>query len=221
MKKISTFLLLVFLIVCVGCKGELLQIDKFNSQESILPAVPNGQVVDNSSPKIAKIEKEEYIASFEGKFPIDEGTYNAGLAASIINGHVVKPGEIFSFNEVVGRRTEEKGFHKAWMPYYDENHDLQWEHDFGVGICRCSDVLETVRKLSVLKSIEIHPHDITPAYFSYNPGLADATIYWGSCDNKFQNNRDYDIKIKSWLYSRQGDTKYQYLYIEFDKLTYE
>ena len=33
---------------------------------------------------------------------------------------------------------------------------------------------------------------------AYAPNGQDATVYWGSVDYKFANNRDYPIKIKAW-----------------------
>lgn len=217
MRKTMAILLIAAIGICAGCST----VADSKNQPPIAAASSIDQIAASSNLQTNLVEKEEYLASFEGKFPRDEGTYNAGVAAMILNGHIVKSGETFSFNQAVGERTPDKGFHKAWLPYYDKNGNLAWMYDYGTGICRISDVIETVRQLAGLKWVETHPHNITPAYFAYNPGLADATIFWdGGIDNKFQNDKNHDIKIKSWVYSKDGDHNYLYLYVEFDKVTY-
>ena len=45
--------------------------------------------------------------------PDTDRTYNLKVGADKLNGHILKPHEVFSFNEVVGDRTEKEGYRVA------------------------------------------------------------------------------------------------------------
>lgn len=112
---------------------------------------------------------------------------NIELAVAKINGTVLMPGEDFSYNETVGQRTAANGFKSA--PVYENG---QVVDGIGGGICQVSSTLYNACLYSNLEIIERHPHGFKPSYVS--PGL-DATVSWGSVDYKFENNRDYAIKL--------------------------
>jgi vancomycin resistance protein YoaR len=184
-------------------------------QEQAIPV--NTSPVANAStnkPVASVPTKEELVASFKVILPNEVGTTNAGVAADIINGHIIKVGEIFSFNQVVGERTADKGFIPGTLPYHDKDGKVVIVREVGSGVCRESDLMATLARIAKLDQIEINKHDITPGYFAKNPGLADATVYWDeNLDNRFQNNQDFPIKIKTWL-----DKNTFILYGEFYKL---
>jgi vancomycin resistance protein YoaR len=73
---------------------------------------------------------------------------NVTLAAGIINGTVLKPGETFSYNETVGQRTEEKGFKYAGA--YSGGQVVQ---EIGGGICQVS---STIYYCSLLANLKIN-----------------------------------------------------------------
>ena len=60
-------------------------------------------------------------------------THNLELACEAINGTIINPGEVFSFNEVVGARTQKNGFYLAWEYVYttDNKHIVGSAH----GLC--------------------------------------------------------------------------------------
>jgi vancomycin resistance protein YoaR len=159
------------------------------------------------------VPKEELIASFAVKLRAEPGTINAGVAASYLNGYVIKAGDTFSFNDATGERTKEKGYVLGSLPVPDGKGGYTDTKQYGSGVCRESDLLATLARIAGLQQIEIHKHDVTPWYFSINSGLADSTVYFGLLDNKFKNTKNYDIKIKTWL-----DSKNSVLYGEFYKL---
>ena len=111
------------------------------------------------------------------------------LAASKINGKIVKPGEIFSFNEVVGKRTVEAGYTSA--PIFVNG---QVEDGTGGGICQISTTLYNSVLLANLKIVERRNHNYTTSYVAAGK---DATVVYGAIDFKFKNTRKYPIKIEA------------------------
>ena len=114
---------------------------------------------------------------------------NLRLAASKINGKILKPGEIFSFNEVVGKRTVEAGYTNA--PIFVNG---QVEDGTGGGICQISSTLYNAALLANLKIVDRRNHNYTTSYLKAG---RDATVVYGAIDFKFQNTRKYPIKIEA------------------------
>ncbi|MCL2859692.1 MAG: VanW family protein [Oscillospiraceae bacterium] len=112
---------------------------------------------------------------------------NLELAAKKLNGYVLAPGEIFSYNKVVGARTIAEGYKEAPI-YVGGKVGL----GLGGGICQVSSMLYEASLKCNLKIIDRTNHQFLPSYAQ--AGL-DATVVYGSIDYKFQNNRTYPIKI--------------------------
>ncbi len=114
---------------------------------------------------------------------------NLVLAASKLNGKIVNPGEEFSYNQTIGKRTIENGFKEA-KAYAGGEVVLS----VGGGICQLSSTLYNSVLLANLEVTDRHNH-----YFktSYVPEGRDATVSWGALDFKFKNNRKYPIKIET------------------------
>lgn len=114
-------------------------------------------------------------------------TTNLKLAADKINGKVVMPGEIFSYNTVVGERTIAAGYKEA--PIYVSG---QVVDGLGGGICQITSTLYNAVVLANLEIVERSNHQFVPSYVTAS---RDATVVYGSIDFKFKNNRNYPIKI--------------------------
>lgn len=114
---------------------------------------------------------------------------NLKLAAEKLNGTIVSPGETFSYNKTIGARTIAAGFKEA-NAYAGGDVVL----DVGGGICQLSSTLYNAVLLTNLKVTERHNHSFTT---SYVPAGRDATVAWGSLDFKFENDRNYPIKIEA------------------------
>lgn len=131
------------------------------------------------------------LASFSTKYVASNKnrTTNLKLAAGKIDGTVVMPGEIFSYNKVVGKRTIAAGYKDA--PIYQDGGVTD---GLGGGICQISTTLyNAVIKAGMLIE-ERRNHMFVP---SYAPAGKDATVVWGSTDFKFENRRSYPIKIET------------------------
>lgn len=114
---------------------------------------------------------------------------NLVLAAKKLNGTIVKPGELFSYNKTIGERTISAGFKEA-KAY--ANGDIVL--DVGGGICQLSSTLYNAVLLANLEVTERHNHYFKTAYVAAG---RDATVSWGTVDFQFENNRKYPVKIEA------------------------
>lgn len=114
-------------------------------------------------------------------------TTNLELACNAINGTILRPGEVFSFNNIVGERTAAKGYKPATIYAGTESVDQE-----GGGVCQ---VASTIYYCAMMADLEIVEREEHQFMVDYVPRGMDATIYWGTYDFKFRNNTDYPIKI--------------------------
>lgn len=121
---------------------------------------------------------------------------NMELINKEINGIVLLPNEIFSFNMNVGERTEEKGYKSG--PVYVRG---KLTKDIGGGICQAATGLYNCALFSNIKILERKAHPKVSEYI--DPGR-DATIYWKLIDLVFKNTRKHPIKIVLYLDKMNG-----------------
>ena len=132
----------------------------------------------------------DLLASFSTKYVNNpDRTTNLRLAANKIDGTVVLPGEIFSYNTVVGKRTIAAGYKNAAIYQDGEVTD-----GLGGGICQISTTLYNAAIEAGMLIEERRNHMFVP---SYADAGKDATVVWGSTDFKFENRRAYPIKIEA------------------------
>ena len=112
---------------------------------------------------------------------------NIRQAVSFINGTCLQPGETFSFNDTVGRRTVERGFKTA--PAYSDGTVTE---EVGGGICQVSTTLFNAIAQANLKIVERHPHSLTVSYVDIGK---DAAVDWGHKDMRFANNTDAPVYV--------------------------
>ena len=112
---------------------------------------------------------------------------NVRLSASSINNFVMNTGDVFSYNDVVGKRTAENGYQAA--PAYVQGETVD---EIGGGICQTSSTLYKACLLGNLEITERYAHRYVPAYIDWG---MDATVSWGGPDYKFTNDTDYPVKI--------------------------
>lgn len=114
---------------------------------------------------------------------------NISLATQKINGTVILPGETFSYNKTVGKRTAAAGFKEAGA--YAGGKVIQ---EVGGGICQVSSTLYNAVVYANLEITERSNHCFESSYVAAG---RDATVSWGTLDFKFTNNRQYPIKIEA------------------------
>lgn len=115
---------------------------------------------------------------------------NVARAAELINGTVVAPGEVFSFNDTVGHRTVENGFYTAKEYINGESVD-----GIGGGTCQVSSTLYSAVLYADMGIVERLNHMMTVGYI---PLGQDATVADGGVDFRFRNTSDYPIKVSAY-----------------------
>ena len=119
---------------------------------------------------------------------------NVILAAQFINGTILMPGDVFSYNDTVGPRTSARGFLPA--PAYVGGQTVD---EVGGGICQDSSTLYLAALRANLKIVERVNHMYAVGYV---PDGMDATVAWGAIDFRFENDTDYPIKIVATVTGR-------------------
>lgn len=114
-------------------------------------------------------------------------TYNLSLAAKSLTGQVLMPGEVFSFNDVVGERSEARGYRVATVIAAGQLVD-----GMGGGTCQIAGTLHAAAFFAGLEIVGREPHSRPSSYIRV--GL-DATVSYPNIDLKLRNPFDFPIVI--------------------------
>lgn len=153
-------------------------------------------VLKDTQPKI----KAEDLKKITGKISEYSSSYvntgdgrvkNMQIAAETVSGTIIMPGEEFSYNELIGDTTPDKGYEKANTYVGDEI-----VPDYGGGICQVSTTLYRAVMRANIRSTERMNHSMIVSYSE--PGL-DATVANGYIDYKFVNTYDFPIYIQGYV----------------------
>ena len=112
---------------------------------------------------------------------------NVKLSGEAVNGTILNDGDIFDYNQVVGKRTEERGYGPA--PSYINGETVD---SIGGGICQTSSTIYLASLLANLEIVERYAHRYAPSYITLG---MDATVSWGGPEFRFRNNTGYPIRI--------------------------
>jgi len=173
--------------------------------DSTLKAVLNAKegervepVVEEVMPKITREDVEKRIVEI-GSYStplIDDSENrvdNIDTASDYLDNEKVLPGEEFSFNGTLGRRTAEKGYKKAPIIKRTESGHTKG-YGIGGGICQLSSTLYNAVEKAGLEITERHSHSKKVPYVRQGK---DAMVSYGSSDFKFRNNRQNPVVIKT------------------------
>jgi len=143
---------------------------------------------------------KEEVSSFTTYYPpANYRNVNIGRAAEKIDGTVLKPGEVFSLNDIVGERTAENGFTTGTIIS-----NGVFKEDLGGGVSQMATTTFNAMFFAGLEDIEHKPHSF---YIDRYPVGREATVAWGSVDLRFRNNTDYGVLISAKVtpgYSSNG-----------------
>ena len=117
-----------------------------------------------------------------------ERSANIRLAAEALDGAILAPGEVLSFNLVVGPRTLGRGYQAAPVILH-ETRQLQT----GGGVCQVASTMFAAGLLSGLSCVERWRHSSPVDYIA--PG-EDATIAWGAKDLRLRNDLDQRVRMR-------------------------
>lgn len=145
-----------------------------------------------STPKITAENFKNQI-SLRGEFSTNISTssadrkHNIKNALNSLNKITIMPNEIFSFNKIVGKRTEQNGYRTAKIIVNNE-----FVEGVGGGVCQVSSTLYNAALLSGLEIVEANKHSKQVGYVKFG---FDAMVNFGSSDLRFKNNLAHPITI--------------------------
>jgi len=145
------------------------------------PEIPIDKIGTEAFPDLLASFTTKYDASIKAR------SENLRLASEKINGAVLLPGDIFSYNKVVGERTIAAGYKEAKI--YEAGRVVD---GLGGGICQISTTLYNSVVAADLEIVERHNHQFVTSYVGAGK---DATVVYGIKDFKFKNSRSMPIKI--------------------------
>lgn len=190
-----------------GTQLDIVKAQEF-MQESLAKAVSKGQAQQFVFEIPAIVLKPDITTEEANSFGIVEeigsGTslfqhsipnriHNVKVAASKINGILVKPGEEFSFVKYLGDVSRATGYASAYV--IQNGRTVLGD---GGGVCQVSTTLYRAILNTGLPITERHPHSYRVSYYEEDspPGF-DATVFYPSVDLKFVNDTDNYILIQS------------------------
>ncbi len=165
-------------------------------------------VPDRIEPAVRKADlMRQYMLRSYASTPIDrhsteDRNNNIRHAFDYINGYQLEPGKTFSFNNVVGERTQENGFFPAIEYVYGEHVE-----GYGGGVCQASTTLYQAAVCAGLQIIKREPHSDKVSYTDLGK---DATVYWYGkrrIDLSFKNNTEGTIYIVAAVQSDKTNKK--------------
>lgn len=183
--------------------------------EQLLATIPTAQdrvfavplVIDTLEPSITTSQVNSFgiteligtgFSTFAGS--ISGRVHNIVLAASRVNGILIKPGEVFSFNDAVGDISAATGYQSAYIIK-----DGRTVLGDGGGVCQVSTTLFRAALNAGLPIVERFAHAYRVHFYEdggFKPGL-DATVYAPNYDLKFTNNTNTYILIQAKANTRK------------------
>ncbi len=112
---------------------------------------------------------------------------NIDVAAAKLDGLVLSPGELLSFNQLVGERSEENGFQKSWEIFKGEMIE-----GIGGGTCQAASTFHAVAFFGGLEIVERLPHSRPSAYI---PMGLDSTVVYPIVDLKVRNPHSFPVVL--------------------------
>lgn len=165
---------------------KILEQDKEEYEIPLIITVP--EITTN---KIGTEAFPDMLSTFSTRYDASNipRTTNLKLAMQKLNGVVVSPGETFSYNKTLGKRTAEAGYKEAGG--FAGGRVVQ---TLAGGICQISSTLYDAVVYANLDIVERHNHMFLAGYVGAGK---DATVVYGIYDFKFKNTRKYPVMIKT------------------------
>jgi len=154
-----------------------------------IPTPPQPQANTPATVPVQQSQQSRELASHETEFNAKETnrSNNISRAAKSINGHIVQPGETFSYNKTVGPTNQRRGYKKSTIFVEGEK-----KKGVGGGVCQVSTTLFNAAEDAGMTILERHDHSLPVTYAK--SGEEAATSY-GGIDFKFKNEKPYPIVI--------------------------
>jgi len=138
-----------------------------------------------------------YVTSLQGRTKGQR--INAERAAKALDGVVIAPGHVFSFNKTVGSWTPDRGYVLAPVSY-----DGELIVDWGGGVCQTSTTLYNAALVAGLEVVERHRHTWAPSYI---PPGRDAAVAQYTTDLRLRNPFPTPVRLKADI--REGSIGFE------------
>jgi len=158
-----------------------------------LPLIKMDPEVTVKSEALKKMGIKEFISSGETDFSGSPGNriHNINTGLSKFSGHIVKPGEEFSFNDTIGPINGGTGYRKELV--IKGNKTIP---EYGGGLCQVSTTSYRAILAAGYPIVDRRNHSYMVSY--YDPQGLDATIYEGGQDLKFLNDTEHHLVMQSF-----------------------
>lgn len=196
-KKRDATMVIAFIILIIFTAITILYIFSLNDIDDNSSSINSNNIYtehihqeqnENNTINLKKVY--ENISTYTTKIQDKDNNriYNIKRACEKLDGHIVKPGEEFSFNNKMGTMGAADGYKKA-IGFDSNGNKVKM---YGGGICQISSTLYNTVLIAELKVTERHAHSRRVYYVPKNK---DATVFSGGPDFKFKNTLDSNIMI--------------------------
>lgn len=153
--------------------------------EIMLPIVVDRAVTVESLVKDTSVK-----GKFSTSFSLENANraFNVRKAADAIDGITIAAEQKFSFNDVVGERSAERGYKNAKVIVQG-----QYVDGIGGGVCQVSTTLYNALLLSDVIPVA-HAHSLVPSYVAAG---FDATVSYGNLDLSFTNETGSSLYVSA------------------------
>ena len=160
--------------------------------ERTVSAQLTGAKATFSTADAKKLGIKRVTGKFTTYFPyLPYRNINIGRAAALINGTVLKPGDVFSLNTIVGERTEANGFTKGFIIKGG-----RFKKELGGGVSQSATTTYNAMFFAGLKDVFHKPHGL---FIDRYPAGREATVAWPGVDLKFQNDTKYGVLVQAYI----------------------
>jgi hypothetical protein len=156
-------------------------------------------VIEDTPPSFTTEDAEAFgtlyeLAEFTTWTPGQNRVHNIQLMADLVDQTTVMPGQIFSVNETVGRRTLEKGFKYDCAIVGGEVSCEEEPVNVGGGVSQFGTTIFNTIYFACLEDVVHQPHSI---YFRKYPEGREATLGFPHPDVSFKNNTQAPVIIRT------------------------
>lgn len=131
----------------------------------------------------------QLLSSYTTRFDPGDANrvHNLSLAARTLDGALLQPGQVLSFNRTTGPRSEARGYRPAYEI-------VREKYVIGIGGGTCQ-VSSTFYNAALLAGLQVTERTAHSQPLGYVPPGRDATVYDGLIDLKVRNNRSRSVVI--------------------------
>ncbi len=159
-------------------------------QERVELQLTQHRVASAEASDLAAFNPTQRLARFVTHFNARDRarTTNLRLAADALDGVVIMPGNHFSYNGVVGERSEARGFKNA--PVIEQGEIVE---GIGGGACQISSTIHAAALFAAMNIVERYNHSLPSSYIE--KGL-DAVVAWPLLDLKVGNPYPFPVVLR-------------------------